>query len=189
VTSAGAVPTWSLLHSVSANSSNTHICDYSHTLSRHTNTLLSPQLQPLHLSKYSTPPCLTYYPPHHHTHPSPLGQAASLLGLGLLYQGSCHRLMVETVLEEISRTPGATPHAAAAGGGADGGAGGVLPGGASLSALMSVTYDREGYALAAGGGVGGGACVGVGGGGIVGGGLGGHCGCQGGAVPVGQGVL
>lgn len=39
-------------------------------------------------------------------------QAASLLGLGLLYQGSCHRLMTETVLEEMCRTPGVNPHAA-----------------------------------------------------------------------------
>lgn len=40
-------------------------------------------------------------------------QAASLLGLGLLYQGSCHRLMTETVLEEMCRTPGVNPHAGA----------------------------------------------------------------------------
>jgi hypothetical protein len=53
-------------------------------------------------------------------------QAASLLGLGLLYQGSCHRLMTETVLEEMCRTPGVNPHAAAAAGaGPAGGAGGA----------------------------------------------------------------
>jgi hypothetical protein len=38
-------------------------------------------------------------------------QAASLLGLGLLYQGSCHRLMTETVLEEMCRTSGLQPGA------------------------------------------------------------------------------
>jgi hypothetical protein len=57
-------------------------------------------------------------------------QAASLLGVGLLYQGSCHRLMTETVLEEMCRTPGINPNAAAAaatGGGQDGaGAAGMV---------------------------------------------------------------
>lgn len=50
-------------------------------------------------------------------------QAASLLGVGLLYQGSCHRLMTETVLEEMCRTPGVNPHAAAAAAGGQDGAG------------------------------------------------------------------
>eukprot|EP00882_Tetradesmus_deserticola_P034352 GHRQ01039373.1.p1 GENE.GHRQ01039373.1~~GHRQ01039373.1.p1 ORF type:complete len:131 (+),score=17.56 GHRQ01039373.1:1-393(+) len=79
-------------------------------------------------------------------------QAASLLGLGLLYQGSCHRLMTEIMLEEIGRTPGVNPSLTGGGPGADGGGGSGL--GASLSSLMCVTQDREGYALAAGFGLG-----------------------------------
>jgi hypothetical protein len=79
-------------------------------------------------------------------------QAASLLGLGLLYQGSCHRLMTEIMLEEISRTPGVNPSLTGGGPGADGSGGSGL--GASLSSLMCVTQDREGYALAAGFGLG-----------------------------------
>ena len=62
---------------------------------------------------------------HPNTYPdlelSPLVQAAALVALGLLYQGSAHRLMTEVMLREIGRKPGA-----------DGGRG------------------REGYALAAG---------------------------------------
>ena len=62
---------------------------------------------------------------HPHSYPdlelSPLVQAAALVGAGLLYQGSAHRLMTEVLLGEIGRRPGA-----------DGGKG------------------REGYALAAG---------------------------------------
>lgn len=76
-------------------------------------------------------------------------QAASLLGLGLLYQGSCHRLMTETMLEEIGRTPGVNPSLANM---ATLGGPGVT--GASLSALMTVTHDREAYALSAGFGLG-----------------------------------
>jgi hypothetical protein len=79
-------------------------------------------------------------------------QAASLLGLGLLYQGSSHRLMTEIMLEEIGRTPGINPSLTGAGPGADGSGGSGL--GASLSSLMCVTQDREGYALAAGFGLG-----------------------------------
>lgn len=71
-------------------------------------------------------------------------QAASLLGVGLLYQGSCHRLMAETMLEEIGRRPGITPI----------GSNGGVPGGQDPSSTvhmsMGVTQDREGYALAAG---------------------------------------
>lgn len=76
-------------------------------------------------------------------------QAASLLGLGLLYQGSCHRLMTETMLEEIGRTPGVNPSLANAAAGAADTAGGSGVG-SSLASLMCVTHDREGYALAAG---------------------------------------
>lgn len=78
-------------------------------------------------------------------------QASALLGVGLLYQGSCHRLMVETLLEEIGRRPGQPPGAAGGGGasrplmgGRTGGVGGVAAG------AGGVTSDREGYALAAG---------------------------------------
>eukprot|EP00775_Hariotina_reticulata_P010096 gene10096-10252_t len=86
---------------------------------------------------------------------SPHVQAASLLGLGLLYQGSSHRLMTETMLEEIGRTPGVNPSLAANAGSAAGTAVDPAGGaGASLGALMSVTQDREGYALAAGFGLG-----------------------------------
>ncbi len=93
------------------------------------------------------------------------------MGVGLLYEGSAHRVMAETLVEEIGRRP-LSPAAAAAlaassaaaaaggtgaagGGGAfgggfglpGGGAGGTLPPGASP---LAVTSDREGYALAAG---------------------------------------
>lgn len=79
-------------------------------------------------------------------------QSAALLGLGLLYRGSCHRLVTEVMLEEMSRSPGQLPAGAAAGGGA--GADAAGPGGSSLAAMMCVTLDREGYALAAGCGLG-----------------------------------
>ncbi|PSC69420.1 anaphase-promoting complex subunit 1 isoform X2 isoform B [Micractinium conductrix] len=69
---------------------------------------------------------------------SPLVQAASLAGVGLLFQGSCHRVMAEVMLEEIGRRPGAAAQ------GEDGG----QPHGAGLH--KGVTQDREGYALAAG---------------------------------------
>ena len=36
--------------------------------------------------------------------PAPV-QASAILGVGLLYQGSCHRLMTEFLLEEIGRRP------------------------------------------------------------------------------------
>ena len=52
---------------------------------------------------------------------SPHVQAAALLGVGLLYEGSAHRLMTEILLDEIGRRPGA-----------------------------EVIRDREGYSLAAG---------------------------------------
>ncbi|WIA14045.1 hypothetical protein OEZ85_002600 [Tetradesmus obliquus] len=85
---------------------------------------------------------------------SPHVQAASLLGLGLLYQGSCHRLMSEIMLEEITRTPGVNPSLTGGGGGLGAEAGGGSGLGASLSSLMCVMQDREGYALAAGFGLG-----------------------------------
>ncbi|KAL6755304.1 hypothetical protein V8C86DRAFT_3027443 [Haematococcus lacustris] len=66
------------------------------------------------------------------THPDTFPEAGALLGLGLLYQGSCHRLMVE---------PGAS------GGGARGRGG---PAGAAAAGLGGVSQEREGYALAAG---------------------------------------
>ncbi|KAF5836820.1 hypothetical protein DUNSADRAFT_5360 [Dunaliella salina] len=71
---------------------------------------------------------------------SPLVQASALLGVGLLYEGSCHRLMVETMLAEIGRRPssGANAKAAAAAGNTKGDDEG------------GVVTDREGYALAAG---------------------------------------
>lgn len=34
---------------------------------------------------------------------SPLVQAAALMGVGLLYEGSGHRMMAETMVEEIGR--------------------------------------------------------------------------------------
>lgn len=68
-----------------------------------------------------------------------------MLGLGLLHQGSCHRLMTETMLEEIGRTPGVNPSLAHMTSPA-----GAAVNAASLSALMCVTHDREAYALAAG---------------------------------------
>lgn len=46
--------------------------------------------------------------PHHTSsslQSSPIPQASALLGVGLLYEGSCHRLMVETMLAEIGRRP------------------------------------------------------------------------------------
>ena len=52
---------------------------------------------------------------------SPQVQAAALMGVGLLYESSAHRLMTEILLEEIGRRPGS-----------------------------EVIRDREGYSLAAG---------------------------------------
>jgi hypothetical protein len=60
--------------------------------------------------------------------------------------------MTEIMLEEIGRTPGVNPSLTGGGPGADGSSGSGL--GASLSSLMCVTQDREGYALAAGFGLG-----------------------------------
>lgn len=86
------------------------------------------------------------------------------MGVGLLYEGSAHRVMAETLVEEVGRRP-LSPAAAAAfaadgqGGGGGGRAaggglsGGSVPGGASLppgASPLAVTHDREGYALAAG---------------------------------------
>ncbi|KAK9828929.1 hypothetical protein WJX72_002853 [[Myrmecia] bisecta] len=64
---------------------------------------------------------------------SPLVQAAALMGVGLLYQSSCHRLTTEIMMEEIGRRPGNGSS------GDNGGTGG-----------NAVAQDREGYALAAG---------------------------------------
>ncbi|KAL0039031.1 hypothetical protein WJX77_005730 [Trebouxia sp. C0004] len=66
---------------------------------------------------------------------SPLVQASALLGVGLLYQGSCHRLTAEIMMEEIGRRPG-------------GGGGGEF--GNTSTQGSAVSQDREGYALAAG---------------------------------------
>jgi anaphase-promoting complex subunit 1 len=60
--------------------------------------------------------------------------------------------MTEIMLEEIGRTPGVNPSLTGSGPGADTSSGSGL--GASLSSLMCVTQDREGYALAAGFGLG-----------------------------------
>lgn len=57
--------------------------------------------------------------------------------------------MTETMLEEISRTPGVNPSLTSIAT-----LGSSAVNGASLSALMSVTHDREAYALAAGFGLG-----------------------------------
>ncbi|KAL4443950.1 hypothetical protein ABPG75_011687 [Micractinium tetrahymenae] len=70
---------------------------------------------------------------------SPLVQAAALAGVGLLFQGTSHRVMAEVMLEEIGRRPGAASKEEEEGG--QPGAGGLHKG---------VTRDREGYALAAG---------------------------------------
>lgn len=59
--------------------------------------------------------------------------------------------MTETMLEEIGRTPGVNPSLTNMAGVDTGGA---TINGASLSALMCVTHDREAYALAAGFGLG-----------------------------------
>jgi hypothetical protein len=37
---------------------------------------------------------------------SSIVQSAALAGVGLLYQGSCHRLMAEIMLDEMARRPG-----------------------------------------------------------------------------------
>jgi hypothetical protein len=78
------------------------------------------------------------------------------MGTGLLYQGSCHRLMAETLLEEIGRRPGVMPPPGSGGGGAytgygwQAGAGSGRAAGAPAAALQGVTHNRECYALAAG---------------------------------------
>eukprot|EP00887_Chlorella_sp_A99_P005912 scaffold29.g5912.t1 len=66
---------------------------------------------------------------------SPLVQAAALMGVGLLFQGTAHRLMAEVLLEEIGRRPGAASKQEEAGG---------------PDLHQGVTQEREGYALAAG---------------------------------------
>ncbi|KAK9819157.1 hypothetical protein WJX81_007920 [Elliptochloris bilobata] len=79
---------------------------------------------------------------------SPLVQAAALLGVGLLYQGSCHRLTTEIMIEEIGRRPGGD---GSGGGSGDGGDGGAQRNNADAAgASGAVAQDREGYALAAG---------------------------------------
>ncbi|GAB4821235.1 hypothetical protein N2152v2_008281 [Parachlorella kessleri] len=69
---------------------------------------------------------------------SALVQAAALLGVGLLFQGSCHRMMAEVMLEEIGRRPGAASKQTPAE---------ATPG---VDLHQGVSHDREGYALAAG---------------------------------------
>ncbi|CAD7696275.1 unnamed protein product [Ostreobium quekettii] len=61
-------------------------------------------------------------------------QAANLMALGLLYQGTAHRMMTALLLEEIGRRPGRSTTVDIGYGNSNGG----------------VTQDREGYALAAG---------------------------------------
>lgn len=68
-------------------------------------------------------------------------QSAALVGVGLLYEGSCHRLMAEILLQEVARRPKMP----------QGGFG--SPGASNTSITTStpaVSSDREGYALAAG---------------------------------------
>ncbi|KAG1677449.1 hypothetical protein FOA52_001904 [Chlamydomonas sp. UWO 241] len=81
---------------------------------------------------------------------SPLVQASALMGLGLLHQGSCQRLMVEILMREVERRVGGPPHCSADGdsGSGGGGEGGAASAGGSGSA--GVSQDREGYALCAG---------------------------------------
>lgn len=66
---------------------------------------------------------------------SSLVQAAALTGVGLLFQGSAHRLMAEIMLEEMARRPGPTSQE-------------------NDRLHDGVSHDREGYALAAGIGLG-----------------------------------
>ena len=77
---------------------------------------------------------------HPHNYPeleiSSLVQAASLMGVGFLFQGTAHRLMVEVMLEEMVRSPGAKKSRE------------------NNELGDGVTHDREGYALAAGFGLG-----------------------------------
>jgi hypothetical protein len=68
-----------------------------------------------------------------------------------LYQGTCHRLMAETLLDEIGRRPGVAPPAGAgAGGGAytgygwQGGGGAGRAAGAPPAVLQGVTHNRCG---------------------------------------------
>lgn len=68
---------------------------------------------------------------------SPLVQSAAVLGAGLLYQGSGHRLMCEILLEELAGRPGILNT-----GGADGGVVGTGGG--------AVSNSRECYSLSAG---------------------------------------
>eukprot|EP00879_Flechtneria_rotunda_P028799 GHRR01031025.1.p1 GENE.GHRR01031025.1~~GHRR01031025.1.p1 ORF type:complete len:248 (+),score=83.03 GHRR01031025.1:89-745(+) len=63
-------------------------------------------------------------------------------------------MMTEIMLEEISRTPGVDPAQASLSATHADGTSSIAGTPSSLSALMSVTYDREGYALAAGFGLG-----------------------------------
>lgn len=56
------------------------------------------------------------------------------MALGLLYQGTAHRMMTALLLEEIGRRPGRSTTVDIGYGNSNGG----------------VTQDREGYALAAG---------------------------------------
>ncbi|GAX79204.1 hypothetical protein CEUSTIGMA_g6644.t1 [Chlamydomonas eustigma] len=77
-----------------------------------------------------------------------LVQASALIGLGLLHQGSCQRGMVELFLSEMQRRPGFR----ATGEGANAPMGNASTDGKGL--YGGVTQDREGYALAAGIGLG-----------------------------------
>lgn len=68
---------------------------------------------------------------------SPLVQSAAILGAGLLYQGTGHRLMCEMLLDELGDRPGVLNT-----GGSDGGVVGTGNG--------QITNSRECYALSAG---------------------------------------
>ncbi len=81
-------------------------------------------------------------------------QAAALLGVGLLYERTCHRHMAEVMLGEMGCGGLAPPDPQHGGGGAPGAApSGLGPrgrGGGAGGAGWGVASDREGHALAAG---------------------------------------
>ncbi|KAI3425098.1 hypothetical protein D9Q98_008476 [Chlorella vulgaris] len=75
---------------------------------------------------------------------SPLVQAAALAGVGLLFQGTCHRVMAEVMLDEIGRRPGSAAK------GAEEQQQQQQGSNSGTGLHKGVTQDREGYALAAG---------------------------------------
>lgn len=69
---------------------------------------------------------------------APLVQTAALIGLGLLYQGSCQKAIIDILVQEIARSPGVTPPSLQANGGQ------------SDLLYHGVTSHCAAYALAAG---------------------------------------